>query len=77
MKLSYDSPCACEIIHEAVTLRYASIKHHLQPARARIERVGEEKMGGERKYIGRRQEIEDGGERGTKEGYGYGYSNRW
>lgn len=36
-ELSYGSPCACGIIHEAVTLSYASIKHHLQPAGARME----------------------------------------
>lgn len=37
MELSYGSPRACGIIHEAVTLSYASIKHHLQPAGARTE----------------------------------------
>lgn len=40
--LSSGSPCACGIIHKAVTLAYASIKHHLQPARARMERIGGE-----------------------------------
>lgn len=41
MELSYDSPCACGIIHEAVMLSYVSIKHHLQLAGARMEKERE------------------------------------
>lgn len=36
-ELSCDSPCAFEIIHKAVMLSYASIKHHLQSAGLRMK----------------------------------------
>lgn len=73
---SCDSPCACGIIHEAVTLRYASIKHHLQPTRARIV---SERWENERREGTYRQETRDREwERETNAGCrGCGYSNRW
>lgn len=52
-ELSYDSPCACRIIHEAVTLSYASIKHHLQPAGLRMTKRGG-RTGWKRKDAGRK-----------------------
>lgn len=61
-ELSYGSPRARRIIHEAVTLGYASIKLHLQPAGAKMEqRERVRKPWDERKDGGRTRKIEDGG----------------
>lgn len=70
MELSCGSPCACGIIHKAVVLSYASIKHHLQPAGAGRDGARGMRWEGEGK-----QKMEHG-ERGKKEGYNDGKAKK-